>query len=96
MIRLYKPAIEDAVLADISVGGMKILISAPLTEVAKGTAVQGEIHHENPAFHLVFEGRIAWIKPAPGSEAATVLGIQFSDYTPLPDALMNLVEVYED
>lgn len=95
-VRLNTPSVANAVLADISVGGMKIMVDAPLAEAAKGSVVQGEIHHENPAFHLVFEGSIAWSKTAPGGDAATILGIQFGDYTPLPDALMNLVEVYDD
>lgn len=94
-VRLNTPPVADAVLADISVGGMKIMIGASLAEAPKGTAVQGEIHHENPAFHLVFEGCIAWSKTAPGGDASTILGIQFADYTQLPDALMNLVEVYD-
>ncbi len=86
-------------LADISVGGMKIIIEAPMatSEVQAGAAVRGEVHNENPAFHLVFEGRIAWSKQsALADEVTTVLGVQFADYTPLPDALMNLVEVYDD
>lgn len=94
-VRLNTPSVANAVLADISVGGMKIMISAPLADALKGTAVQGEIHHENPAFHLVFEGRIAWSKTVPEGDTAAILGIQFADYTPLPEALMNLVEVYD-
>lgn len=78
---------------------MKIMIAAPLSGDAMqtGAAVRGDIHNEKPAFHLVFEGRIAWSKQSVlAGDATTVLGVQFADYTPLPDALMNLVEVYED
>lgn len=78
---------------------MKIMIAAPLSshDAQTGTAVRGEIRNENPAFHLVFEGRIAWSKQSVlAGDITTVLGVQFADYTPLPDALMNLVEVYDD
>lgn|GEM_PF-6556882 len=84
-------------LADISVGGMKIMMLAPHSDMQTGTAVRGEIHNENPAFHLEFEGRIAWSKQSVlAGDITTVLGVQFADYTSLPDALMNLVEVYDD
>ncbi|MFO1472782.1 MAG: PilZ domain-containing protein [Turneriella sp.] len=98
MVRLDVPPIGNATLTDISVGGMKILIAAPLSdkETQVGAAVRGVVHNENPAFDLAFEGHIAWSKQSVlAGDVATAVGVQFADYTSLPDALMNLVEVYD-
>lgn len=98
-VRLDTPPVAHAILTDISVGGMKIIIDTQVTanSVQAGAVVSGKVHNENPAFELVFEGRIAWsTQSVLAGDITTVLGVQFADYTPLPDALMNLVEVYDD
>jgi c-di-GMP-binding flagellar brake protein YcgR len=97
-VKLQTPEISEAILVDISVGGMKILIEKELPEtvVAKGTAASGEIGSQNPAFRMSFSATIAWQRnSALDGTMTTALGLQFADYTPLPDALMNLVENYE-
>ncbi len=97
VVTMHTPHVKNALLADISVGGLKLMLAEPHTALPAGTAVKGEIHNENPAFHLAFAGQIAWSRESqlPG-DMSTVVGVQFADYTTLPDALMNLVEVYDD
>ena len=61
-----------------------------------GTPVDGEIANENPAFQMRFSASVAWLRPSVmDGEAAVAVGLQFKDYTPLPDALMNLIENYD-
>jgi hypothetical protein len=97
-VKLQTPGIGDALLVDISVGGMKILLEKDIPEsmVAVGTAVNGEIGSENPAFRMSFSATIVWRRSSMlDGTMTTALGLCFADYTPLPDALINLVENYE-
>ena len=97
-VQLKVPEAADAMLVDISVGGMKILLEKDLPEsaVATGTPVSGEVGSENPAFRMTFSGTVAWQRQQPlDGKMATAIGLRFADYTPLPDALMNLVENFD-
>lgn len=95
-VRFDKPMFLHATLADISVGGMKIILDAPFSEADTrvGTLATGEIQNSNSEFRFSFSGKIAWCRRS--GEAGAILGLQFADYTALPESLMNLVERYGD
>lgn len=96
-VHLASPVAAEATLVDISVGGMKLIVEKNTeAAMASGTPVNGEVANENPAFQMSFSASVAWLRPSfIDGEAATAVGLQFKDYTPLPDALMNLIENYE-
>ncbi|MBX3722439.1 MAG: PilZ domain-containing protein [Turneriella sp.] len=97
-VQLTVPHAIDAVLVDISAGGMKILVEKNPAEaaIAPGTQIKGEIGNESPAFEMKFSAAVAWQRPSVlDGQAAVAVGLQFADFTPLPDALMHLIENYD-
>lgn len=99
VVKLHEPRQVTAVLVDISVGGMKILIehSHGPGGLQQGAAVLGQLHNDNPAFHMGIQATVAWLRPTViDNEEAFLLGLRFADYTELPEALMHLIEAYDN
>lgn len=97
-VQITAPQSLEVVLVDISAGGMKILVEENPADpaIAPGTKISGEIGNENPAFQMKFSAAVAWQRPSQlDGNAAVTVGLQFADFTPLPDALMNLIENYD-
>lgn len=98
VVKLAAPAISQAILTDISVGGMRILIEEDIhnDDIQPGTEVSGEIASENPGLCMKFSAAIAWQRPSSvDGEHAIYMGLRFADYTPLPDALMALIDQHD-
>lgn len=94
-VRLVNPQFENCTLVDISVGGMRLLFDQPLKSdtLRPNDAVSGELTSQDPVFNVTFSGKVVWNRPsALLGEPATLVGICFSDYIPLPDSLMHLID----
>jgi c-di-GMP-binding flagellar brake protein YcgR len=97
-VNLAVPAAVEAVLVDISVGGMKILLEHDISasQLTPGATVSGEVTDDDPPFVLPFDASVAWQRPSElDGQAATALGLRFAAYTELPDALFQLIESYD-
>ncbi len=93
-VYLEGEGIEHCTLVDISVGGLRILFERPLAHgvLSTGCAIQGKVVIHTPPSDIVFTGKVAWNKSAPFmGEPATLVGVCFADYTPLPESLLRLV-----
>lgn len=94
-VALTLPGTYPCTLLDISVGGLKLLFdgNAAAELFTPGKPIEGKIVGEAPSFQIAFSGKIIWNRAsALMGEPATLAGVAFADYTPLPDALMHLIE----
>jgi hypothetical protein len=91
--RLSEPRILEALIEDISAGGLRILIYGnEAGEVLRVDApVRGEIISDNPALQMPFSGKIMWRREGnAGAEKGLQVGIAFDENVVLSEVLQSL------
>lgn len=91
--RLDKPLVNDAVIEDLSWGGMRLnFLKTPVTAYLQaGDSVVGHIESDNPALQMSFVAKVRWIEiyTARGEERQR-LGIKFDEGVVSSEILYSL------
>lgn len=92
-VRLDDPAIAEAIIEDLSWGGMRLNFpETPATAAIKsGDKVAGEIESENPALQMPFTGKIVWVAAfLRGGDGRQRVGVRFDDGVVYSEMLYSL------
>lgn len=92
-VRLDQPAVPEAVIEDISWGGIRLNFQngTATAGLKTGDKVVGEIESENPALQMVFTGKIMWVGDfLSGGDGRRRVGISFDDGVIYSEVLHSL------
>lgn len=92
-VRLDQPAVAEAVIEDLSWGGMRLSFhETPATAAIKiGDKVAGEIESVNPALQMVFKGKIMWVGTfLKGGDGRRRVGVSFDEGVVYSEVLYSL------
>lgn len=93
---LTEPRQTEALIEDISAGGLRIQINdtAGNAALALNKPVRGEILSENPAMQMQFMGKIMWLSELTIDGLAVLrVGIAFDESVVLSEMLQSLMPV---